>query len=77
MVAKGGAPLIDPAAVAALKRRVINLATIITPNLLEAEKLAGTTIRTVDDMEHAAASLLTLGCEAALITGGHLRVLGR
>ena len=72
MVAKGGAPLIDPAAVAALKRRVINLATIITPNLLEAEKLAGTTIRTVDDMEHAAASLLTLGCEAALITGGHL-----
>ncbi|HEX2115610.1 MAG TPA: bifunctional hydroxymethylpyrimidine kinase/phosphomethylpyrimidine kinase [Alphaproteobacteria bacterium] len=72
MLAKGGAPLIDPNAVAALKRRIINLATIITPNLLEAEKLAGTTIRTVDDMEHAAASLLTLGCEAALITGGHL-----
>ncbi len=72
MLAKGGAALIDPTAVAALKRRVINLATIITPNLLEAEKLAGTTIRTVDDMEHAAAALLTLGCEAALVTGGHL-----
>jgi hydroxymethylpyrimidine/phosphomethylpyrimidine kinase len=72
MLAKGGAPLIDPNAVAALKRRIINLSTIITPNLLEAEKLAGTTIRTVDDMEHAALSLLTLGCEAALITGGHL-----
>jgi hydroxymethylpyrimidine/phosphomethylpyrimidine kinase len=72
MLAKGGAPLIDPNAVAALKRRIINLATIITPNLLEAEKLAGTSIRTVDDMEHAATSLLTLGCEAVLITGGHL-----
>jgi len=72
MLAKGGAPLIDPDAIAALKRRIINLSTIITPNLLEAEKLAGTTIRTVDDMEHAATSLLTLGCEAALITGGHL-----
>jgi hydroxymethylpyrimidine/phosphomethylpyrimidine kinase len=72
MVAKGGAPLIDPAAVAALKRRIISLATIITPNLPEAEKLAGMTIRTVDDMEHAATALLTLGCEAALVTGGHL-----
>jgi hydroxymethylpyrimidine/phosphomethylpyrimidine kinase len=72
MLAKGGAPLIDPNAVAALKRRIINLSTIITPNLLEAEKLAGMTIRTVDDMEHAALALLTLGCEAALITGGHL-----
>ena len=72
MLAKGGAPLIDPNAVAALKRRIINLSTIITPNLLEAEKLAGMTIRTVDDMEHAALSLLTLGCEAALVTGGHL-----
>lgn len=72
MIAKGGAPLIDPGAVAALKRRIINLSTIITPNLVEAEKLAGMTIRTVDEMEHAAISLLTLGCEAALITGGHL-----
>jgi hydroxymethylpyrimidine/phosphomethylpyrimidine kinase len=72
MLAKGGAPLIDPNAVAALKRRIINLSTIVTPNLLEAEKLAGMTIRTVDDMEHAALALLTLGCEAALITGGHL-----
>jgi hydroxymethylpyrimidine/phosphomethylpyrimidine kinase len=72
MLAKGGASLIDPSAVAALKRRIVNLATIITPNLLEAEKLAGMTIRTVDDMEHAAAALLTLGCEAALVTGGHL-----
>jgi hydroxymethylpyrimidine/phosphomethylpyrimidine kinase len=72
MVAKGGASLIEPSAIAALKRRLINLSTIITPNLTEAEKLAGMTIHTVDDMEHAAVALLTLGCEAALITGGHL-----
>lgn len=72
MIAKGGAPLIDSTAIAALKRRIVNLATIITPNLMEAEKLAGMSIRTVEDMERAAAALLTLGCESALVTGGHL-----
>jgi hydroxymethylpyrimidine/phosphomethylpyrimidine kinase len=72
MVAKGGAPLLDPDAVAALKRRIVNLAAVITPNLPEAEHLAGMSIRNIDDMKHAASAMLTLGCEAVLLKGGHL-----
>ena len=72
MVAKGGAALLEPGAVSALKRRIINLAALITPNLPEAEKLSGMTIRDVAEMKHAASSLLTLGCEAVLLKGGHL-----
>jgi hydroxymethylpyrimidine/phosphomethylpyrimidine kinase len=72
MVAKGGARLLEPDAVAALKRRLLVHATVLTPNIPEAEALAGTTIRDVADMRHAAQSLLTLGPDAVLLKGGHL-----
>src|SRR5579863_2240255 len=41
MVAKGGAPLIEPGAIGALKRLLVSRATVLTPNLPEAEILAG------------------------------------
>ena len=72
MVAKGGHALLEPGAVAALKRLLVPLASVLTPNVPEAEALCGTTIRTVDDLEHAAAALLTLGAPAVLVKGGHL-----
>jgi hydroxymethylpyrimidine/phosphomethylpyrimidine kinase len=72
MVAKGGHPLLDPRAVETLKRRLPPLASVITPNLPEAEVLAGMAIRTLDDMRHAAEALLTLGVGAVLLKGGHL-----
>ncbi|MGQ0665380.1 MAG: bifunctional hydroxymethylpyrimidine kinase/phosphomethylpyrimidine kinase [Pseudomonadota bacterium] len=72
MVAKGGARLLDKGAVAALKRRLIVRATILTPNLPEAEVLCGMAIRDSDDMRRAAAALLTLGCSAVLLKGSHL-----
>ena len=72
MAAKGGARLIDPPAIEALKRLLIARATVLTPNLPEAEILCGTTIRDVAAMRHAGASLLTLGCGAVLVKGGHL-----
>jgi hydroxymethylpyrimidine/phosphomethylpyrimidine kinase len=72
MVAKGGHRLLDPGAVETLKRRLPPLATVITPNLPEAEVLSGMAIRSVDDMRHAAAVLLTLGVAAVLLKGGHL-----
>ena len=71
MVAKGGHALLEPEAVAALKR-LVPLAYLLTPNVPEAEALCGITIRTVEDLEHAAASLLTLGAPAVLLKGGHL-----
>jgi hydroxymethylpyrimidine/phosphomethylpyrimidine kinase len=72
MFAKGGAALLQPSALSTLKTRLIPLATIITPNIPEAEYLAGTTIRSVDDMRAAAHKILNLGCKAVLLKGGHL-----
>lgn len=72
MVAKGGHSLLDIDAVAALKRDLIVMASVITPNVPEAERLSGIEIHTLDDMKHAATTLLTLGCTAVLLKGGHL-----
>jgi hydroxymethylpyrimidine/phosphomethylpyrimidine kinase len=72
MVAKGGAPLIEPAAIDALKRLLVSRAAVLTPNLPEAEILAGCSIGSVEAMHEAADALLGLGCRAVLIKGGHL-----
>lgn len=75
MVAKGGAPLLEAAALDALKTLLIPHAHIITPNLPEAELLLGRSIISDDadnaDMKRAAEELLTLGCGAVLLKGGH------
>lgn len=70
MVAKGGAPLLETAALEALKTRLIPQATIITPNLPEAELVLGHTIPE-DGMEAAARELLRFGAQAVLLKGGH------
>ncbi len=72
MVAKGGAPLIEPGAIAALKDRLVPRAAVLTPNLPEAEILLGRTIGSLAAMRGAAEELLALGCRAALLKGGHL-----
>jgi len=72
MVAKGGARLIDPDALEALKRLLIARADILTPNLPEAEILCGSTIGDAAEMRASGESLLALGCRAVLVKGGHL-----
>ena len=72
MIAKGGARLIDPAAIEALKRLLVARAEIITPNLPEAEALCGAKIEDVPEMQAAGETLLALGCRAVLVKGGHL-----
>jgi hydroxymethylpyrimidine/phosphomethylpyrimidine kinase len=72
MVAKGGAPLIEPGAIDALKRLLVPRATVLTPNLPEAEILAGHAIGDVAAMHSTAEELLGLGCRAVLLKGGHL-----
>jgi hydroxymethylpyrimidine/phosphomethylpyrimidine kinase len=72
MVAKGGHALLATEAVATLRRRLLPLATVITPNLPEAEALSGVTIVSVGDMRIAARALLALGVPAVLLKGGHL-----
>jgi hydroxymethylpyrimidine/phosphomethylpyrimidine kinase len=72
MVAKGGAPLLPADAIAALIARLIPRATLLTPNIPEAELLTGRAITTQGDMRDAAAALLALGVPAILLKGGHL-----
>src|SRR4029453_154107 len=71
MVAKGGAPLIEAGAIDALKRLLIPRATVLTPNLPEAEILVGHAISDLAAMRATATELLSLGCHAVLLQGGH------
>jgi hydroxymethylpyrimidine/phosphomethylpyrimidine kinase len=72
MAAKGGARLIDPDAVNALRTLLIGRATVLTPNLPEAEILTGGAIGDVAAMRAAGEDLLRLGCRAVVVKGGHL-----
>lgn len=72
MVAKGGAPLLAAAATAALIQRLVSRATVLTPNLPEAEVLTGMTVASPADMLEAGKRLLGLGPKAVLMKGGHL-----
>lgn len=71
MVAKSGALLLDDEAVAVVGARLLPLATLVTPNLAEAERLVGFPVRTVDEQERAARLLVQRGAKAALVKGGH------
>ena len=71
MVATSGAKLISDAAVAALKSELIPLASVITPNIPEAEVLSGMKITSPEAMEAAAEKIYReFGC-AVLMKGGH------
>jgi hydroxymethylpyrimidine/phosphomethylpyrimidine kinase len=72
MVAKGGDRLLEERAIAAVRERLIPLAYVVTPNLPEAEVLAGLRIRSLDDMREAGQRILALGPRAVLVKGGHL-----
>jgi hydroxymethylpyrimidine/phosphomethylpyrimidine kinase len=72
MVAKGGARLLDKGGHDALVLRLLPLASLLTPNVPEAEILTGMTITTPRDLERAADALLALGPSAVLMKGGHL-----
>ncbi len=72
MVATGGGRLLEENAVATLKRRLFPLATLVTPNIPEAEALSGARIESREAMAEGARRLLALGCRAVLLKGGHL-----
>lgn len=71
MVASSGARLLESDALAAMRSRLLPLATLLTPNLPEAELLLA---RTIDESnaDAALAALLALGPQAALLKGGHM-----
>ncbi|HEX5378900.1 MAG TPA: bifunctional hydroxymethylpyrimidine kinase/phosphomethylpyrimidine kinase [Phenylobacterium sp.] len=72
MIAKGGAPLLEDRAVAAVRTLMIPRAALLTPNAPEAEALTGIVVATADDQRRAGEALLRLGARAVLMKGGHV-----
>lgn len=72
MRAKGGHSLLAEDAAQALIQQLVKGATIVTPNLPEAEVLVGRSIKTLEDMESSVDALRALGAQAVLLKGGHL-----
>ena len=71
MVAATGAQLLQDDAVESVKNRLVPLATVVTPNVPEAEVLTRIEINSVDDMELVGGELVMMGAGAAVVKGGH------
>ena len=71
MVAKGGARLLREEAVEALRKRLVPLAAVITPNLPEVEVLLARQVRSLEERRQAARDLVAMGARAAIVKGGH------
>lgn len=73
MIAKGGANLLKQEANDALIHRLIPLATVVTPNIPEAEVITGKRISSEKDIYEAAEQILKLGPTCVVMKGGHLQ----
>ncbi len=71
MVAKSGDRLLRPEAVESLRRVLLPLALVVTPNIPEAEVLAGFAIRSDEDVRQAARAIAALGPRNVVVKGGH------
>ena len=72
MVAKSGDRLLRPEAVDALRTQLLPLASVVTPNIPEAEALSGITIHGRGDAEVAARAIKDMGPRVVVVKGGHL-----
>ncbi|HJT28825.1 MAG TPA: bifunctional hydroxymethylpyrimidine kinase/phosphomethylpyrimidine kinase [Pyrinomonadaceae bacterium] len=77
VVATSGDVLIDDEAFEILKTKLFPLARLVTPNIPEAEKLAGISIKSETDMRHAAEAIQSIGARSVLVKGGHRSVGGQ
>ena len=73
ILSKGGMPLMKKEAYASLKRELIPLAFLITPNLYEASIITGKKVDTVTHMKEASKKIHQMGAQNVLIKGGHLK----
>lgn len=71
IMTKHGAMLLEESAYATLRSQLLPLATVLTPNFFEAEKLAEMTIKSDADMEKAAHKLQNMGAKNIMIKGQH------
>jgi hydroxymethylpyrimidine/phosphomethylpyrimidine kinase len=72
LVSSSGAPLLQEGGLEALRRELLPLATLVTPNVDEARRLSGLPVESADDAGRAAAAIRDLGAAAVVVTGGHL-----
>ncbi|HEY0053427.1 MAG TPA: bifunctional hydroxymethylpyrimidine kinase/phosphomethylpyrimidine kinase [Caulobacteraceae bacterium] len=72
MIAKGGAPLLEDRALAAVRRLLVPRAALLTPNAPEAEALTGHKVEDFDGQRRAGEALLAQGAKAVLMKGGHV-----
>jgi hydroxymethylpyrimidine/phosphomethylpyrimidine kinase len=72
MIAKGGDRLLEEDAVQAIKTELLPITRILTPNIPEAEVLAGMSISSVEQMREAGRRILDLGPRVVMVKGGHL-----
>lgn len=72
MVSKSGYDLLEPSACSALIKCLLPLATLVTPNLPETEKIVGFKVADKATMTKAAQQIIKLGAKAVLVKGGHL-----
>lgn len=72
MRASSGFDLVEESSLEALKRSLLPLATLVTPNVPEAEALTGRAVESLDGMKDVARAIYDLGAGHVLITGGHL-----
>lgn len=73
MISKSGAALLKQDAVEALKRLLLPLSTVLSPNIPEAEVLSGIRIETAEEITRALHILHGMGPEFVLLKGGHLQ----
>ncbi len=71
MVAKSGDSLLQEEAVGALRIRLLPLASVVTPNVPEAEVLTGINISSDADVRDAARAIVGMGAKAVVVKGGH------
>lgn len=71
MIAKSGTALLDPGAVEALRRLLLPLAEVVTPNLPEVHALTGIEVRSPEDARDAARAIAAMGPAVVVIKGGH------
>ncbi len=72
MISKSGAPLLREEARQALRDRLLPLALVVTPNLMEASALTGLKVRSLEQMKQAARQIHALGAKWVVVKGGHL-----
>ena len=72
MIATSGARLLHADAIDAMRARLLPLASLLTPNIPEAEALLGAPVKTSGVADQTPAALLRLGAQAVLLKGGHL-----